>query len=58
MSRSSINGLDAFTQTTSPSWRPGASQADAVGALAAAAGFTAVLHKDLALRPRAFVLSI
>lgn len=36
----------------------GASQADAVGALAAAAGFTAVLHKDLALRPRAFVLSI
>jgi release factor glutamine methyltransferase len=36
----------------------GASQAGAVGALAAAAGFTAVLHKDLALRPRAFVLSI
>ena len=36
----------------------GASQAQAVAALAAAAGFTAVLHKDLALRPRAFVLSI
>jgi release factor glutamine methyltransferase len=36
----------------------GASQAATVGALAEAAGFTAVLHNDLALRPRAFVLSI
>ena len=36
----------------------GASQAATVGALAEAAGFTAVLHNDLALRPRAFALSI
>jgi release factor glutamine methyltransferase len=36
----------------------GASQAEAVGALAAAAGFAAVLHRDLAGRPRALALSI
>jgi len=35
----------------------GASQADAVGGLAETAGFSAVLHKDLAGRPRALVLS-
>jgi len=35
----------------------GASQAEAVGALAAQAGFAAVLHKDLAGRPRALTLS-
>jgi release factor glutamine methyltransferase len=36
----------------------GAAQAGAVSALAAAAGFTAVLRKDLAGRPRSLVLSI
>ena len=36
----------------------GASQAEAVGALAEAAGFAAVLHNDLAGRPRALELSI
>lgn len=36
----------------------GAGQAQAIAALAEAAGFRPVLHKDLAGRPRAFVLSI
>jgi release factor glutamine methyltransferase len=36
----------------------GASQGEAVRPLAEAAGFTAVLHRDLAGRPRALVLSI
>jgi len=36
----------------------GAGQADAVGALARAAGFAVVLHNDLAGRPRALVLTI
>lgn len=35
----------------------GASQADAVGALAGAEGFAAVLHRDLADRPRALLLT-
>ena len=36
----------------------GASQAEPVGAMAQAAGFSPVLHKDLAGRPRALELSI
>jgi release factor glutamine methyltransferase len=36
----------------------GASQADAVAQIAAATGFSSVLHHDLARRPRALVLSI